>query len=261
MASIELENIDLAFRVRRQRRIPLKEFIIQKLSGRGGQNPILQLDSLRDISLRIEDGARLGIIGHNGAGKSTLLKMIAGVYPQSAGRRTVDGRISSLFDLSLGFEPYASGRDNIRYRGYLLGETPRTLAQKMDSIIEFTELGEFIDTPVRHYSSGMRVRLGFSVATAIEPEILLIDECFGAGDQAFRSKATARMESMMSKASIIVMVSHDMGLLRRMFNRVVWLEHGRVRRDGPAQEVIEEYTEFMSSLKSSHVGAAVRQAA
>lgn len=261
MASITLENLDLTFRVRRQRRIPLKEFIIEKLRGRSGANPVLEMHSLRNITVHFGDGDRVGIIGHNGAGKSTLLKMIAGVYPPSAGRRTVVGRISSLFDLTLGFESFASGRDNIRYRGYLLGETPRTLAAKMDSIVDFAELGEFIDTPVRHYSSGMQVRLGFSIATAIDPEILLMDECFSAGDQAFQRKATARLESMMSKARLIVMVSHDLNLLERLSDRILWLDHGQIRRDGPAAEVLAEYREFMNSDRSGGVGAAVSQAA
>lgn len=261
MASITLENLDLTFRVRRQRRIPLKEFIIHKLSGRNGANPVLEMHSLRNISVELGDGDRVGIIGHNGAGKSTLLKMIAGVYPPSAGRRTVVGRISSLFDLTLGFEPFASGRDNIRYRSYLLGETPRSLAAKMDSIVEFAELGDFIDTPVRHYSSGMQVRLGFSIATAIEPEILLMDECFSAGDQAFQRKATAQLEKMMNKARLIVMVSHDLSLLQKLSDRILWLDHGQIRRDGPADEVIAEYCEFMNSDQPGGVGAAISQAA
>jgi ABC-type polysaccharide/polyol phosphate transport system ATPase subunit len=261
MASITLANVGLTFRVRRRRRLPLKDFVLQRITGRAGENPLLEVHSLSGITARFEDGARIGVVGHNGAGKSTLLKLLAGVYPPTAGTRRVEGRISSLFDLTLGFEPHASGRDNIRYRGYLLGETPGTLAPKMDSIIDFAELGEFIDTPVRHYSSGMLVRLGFSIATAIDPEILLIDECFSAGDAAFQRKAAARLEAMMSKARLIVMVSHDLGLLGKLSDRVLWLEHGRVRRDAGAAEVISEYREFMNSPESGRSGAAVRQAA
>ncbi|HEX6984552.1 MAG TPA: ABC transporter ATP-binding protein [Planctomycetaceae bacterium] len=261
MASITLENVGLTFRVRRRRRVPLKEFVLQRLTGHGGENPLLEVHSLRDISAKFEDGARIGIIGHNGAGKSTLLKLLAGVYPPTSGRRIVEGRISGLFDFTLGFEPHASGRDNIRYRGYLLGETPRTLRPKMDSIIDFAEIGEFIDTPVRHYSSGMLVRLGFSIATAIDPEILLMDECFSAGDRAFQRKAGGRLQEMMRKARLIVMVSHDLGLLQKLSDRILWLDHGRVRRDGPASEVIGEYVDYMNSPESGGAGAAVSQAA
>lgn len=235
--------------------------MLQRLTGRSAENPVLNVHSLDNITAHFQDGDRVGIIGHNGAGKSTLLKLLAGVYPPSAGQCHVEGRISGLFDLTLGFEPHGSGRDNIRYRGYLLGETPRTLGPKIDSIIDFAELGEFIDTPVRHYSSGMLVRLGFSIATAIDPEILLMDECFSAGDRSFQRKAAARLDQMMKKARLIVMVSHDISLLQRLADRVLWLDHGRIRRDGPAREVIGEYVEYMNSPASQGAGAAVRQAA
>jgi ABC-type polysaccharide/polyol phosphate transport system ATPase subunit len=261
MASLTLENVDLTFRVRRNRRTPLKEFVLQRLTGRGKENPLLEVHSLRDISAHFGDGERIGIVGHNGAGKSTLLKMLAGVYPPSAGRRSVQGRISGLFDLTLGFEPHGTGRDNIRYRGYLLGETPQSLKPKMDSIIDFAEIGEFIDTPVRYYSSGMLVRLGFSIATAIDPEILLMDECFSAGDRSFQRKAADRLKEMMTKARLIVMVSHDVGMLQKLSDRVLWLDHGRILRDGGANDVIAEYVEFMNSPGSGGAGAAVGKAA
>ena len=261
MASITLDDVGLTFRVRRHRRTPLKDFVVQRLTGRSGENPLLRVHSLQSISAHFGDGERVGIIGHNGAGKSTLLKLLAGVYPPTAGTRTVNGRISGLFDLTLGFEPHASGRDNIRYRGYLLGETPKALQSKIDSIIEFAELGEFIDTPVRHYSSGMLVRLGFSITTAIDPEILLIDECFSAGDRSFQRKAAERMTEMMGKARLIVMVSHDVSMLKNLSDRVLWLDHGRVLRDGPAREVIDEYVDFMNAPHSGVAGATVGIAA
>ncbi|HUG93326.1 MAG TPA: ABC transporter ATP-binding protein [Planctomycetaceae bacterium] len=247
MASIELENVGLVFRVRRQRRIPLKEYVLQRMF-RSSINPIVEVRSLQNVSLRIGEGERVGIIGHNGAGKSTLLKVLAGVYPPTSGRRTVEGAISSVFDFALGFEPHASGRENIRYRGYLQGETPRSIRAKLDSIIEFSELGEFIDTPVRFYSAGMRLRLGFSIATAIEPEILLVDECLSAGDLAFRKKAQQRMRETMDRARLIVMVSHDLEVIRGFCGRVIWMEQGRIRQDGLAADVIEAY--WSSSGKS-----------
>ncbi|MGE5195150.1 MAG: ABC transporter ATP-binding protein, partial [Deltaproteobacteria bacterium] len=175
MTSIELENVSLVFRVRQNRRIPLKDFIVRQMFRRS-VNPYMDVRALQNISLTIREGDRLGIVGHNGAGKSTLLKLLAGIYPPTAGTRAVSGQISSLFDLQLGFEPEASGWENIAYRGYLQGETPRSLRAKLYEIAEFSELGEFLGSPVRHYSSGMLVRLAFAVATAIDPEILLVDE-------------------------------------------------------------------------------------
>lgn len=237
---ISLENLNLQFRVRRQRRLPLKDFALRWVTGRYS-NPVKVLDALKDINLEISDGNRVGIIGHNGAGKSTLLRMIAGIYPATGGRRTVQGTIASLFDLAAGFEGEASGWDNIAYRGYLQGETPQTIRDKAESIAEFSELGEFLDTPVKYYSSGMKVRLAFSIATAIDPEILLIDEVLGAGDAPFQKKARERIKQLISRASLLVMVSHNLETLSEVCNRIVWMERGRVRRDGPADEVLEEY--------------------
>ncbi len=260
MALIELDDLSLTFRVRRQRRVPLKEVVLKRLTGRGGDDPVLEVRTLRNLTLRIGQGERIGIIGHNGAGKSTLLKVLAGVYPPTSGRRTVNGQVSSLFDLTLGFEHHASGRANIFYRGYLLGETPETLKPKVESIVEFSELGTFIDTPVRYYSSGMMVRLGFSIATAIDPEILLIDEVFSAGDRRFQKKASTRLREMMSRAKAIVMVSHDQKLLLELSTRLIWLDRGCVRMEGDPETVAAAYEAYMQSPEASsdpHVGAAL----
>jgi lipopolysaccharide transport system ATP-binding protein len=155
----------------------------------------------------------------------------------------VDGRISALFDLALGFEADASGWENIYYRGYLQGETPRSVRAKMQGIADFSELGDFLNMPVRYYSAGMIVRLAFSISTAIEPEILLVDEVLAAGDMAFQDKARQRMREMMNKARLIVMVSHDLPSLGGLCERGIWLDHGRLRQDGPIAEVIAGYTE------------------
>src|SRR5262249_49566117 len=152
-----------------------------------------------------EEGERVGVLGHNGAGKSTLLKLLAGVYPPTRGRRVVEGQISSLFDIALGFEIEATGWDNIRYRGYLQGETPDSIGEKMQPIADFSELGEFLNVPVRYYSAGMMVRLAFSIATAIDPEVLLVDEVLGAGDLAFQAKARQRMKEMIERARLLVL--------------------------------------------------------
>jgi ABC-type polysaccharide/polyol phosphate transport system ATPase subunit len=174
-------------------------------------------------------------------GKSTLLKLLAGIYEPTRGKRRVKGKISALFDLMLGFEPEASGWENIRYRGYLQGETPRSIGEKMGSIAEFTELGDFLNIPVRYYSAGMLVRLAFAIATAIEPEILLVDEVLGAGDASFQDKARKRMNQMMDQAELIVVVSHDLEALVRVCEHGVWMDHGRVRMVGDIEDVIHAY--------------------
>jgi len=246
MTSIDLENVSLVFRVRQNRRIPLKDFIVRQMFRRS-VNPYMEVRALQNINLTIREGDRLGIVGHNGAGKSTLLKLLAGIYPPTDGTRGVSGQISSLFDLQLGFEPEASGWENIAYRGYLQGETPRSLRAKLYEIAEFSELGEFLSSPVRHYSSGMLVRLAFAVATAIDPEILLVDEVLSAGDMAFQKKCRKRMEEMIARAHLIVMVSHDMDALVRFCNRAIWLDHGEIRMAGAAADVVAAYSEVMSA--------------
>lgn len=245
MTSIDLEDVNLIFRVRKNRQVALKDYFVN-LMFRQSVNPILEVRALQNINLQVREGDRLGIVGHNGAGKSTLLKLLAGIYPPTSGQRAVKGEISSLFDLSLGFEPEASGWENIAYRGYLQGETPRTLKQKLPVIAEFSELGEFLNTPVRHYSSGMLVRLAFAVATAIDPEILLVDEVLSAGDAAFQKKARRRMEDMIDKARMIVMVSHDLTALAKFCNRMIWLDHGQIRMAGQTLDVLEAYSAAMT---------------
>jgi ABC-type polysaccharide/polyol phosphate transport system ATPase subunit len=246
MVGIKLDKVSLTFKVRHQGRITLKEFLVRQMFRRS-VNPIIKVRALRQVSLELKEGQRVGIIGPNGAGKSTLLKLLAGVYPPSKGQLTIEGRISSLFDLALGFELDASGWENIFYRGYLQGETPKSVRAKMQGIADFSELGDFLNMPVRYYSAGMLVRLAFSIATAIEPEILLVDEVLGAGDMAFQVKARQRMQNMMSKARLIVMVSHDMESLPKLCERCLWLDHGQVRGMGPTREVIAAYTNWVQS--------------
>ena len=240
MASIEVDHVSVSFRVRQTSRITLKEFLVRKMY-KGSVNPRKDVLALDRISFAARPGDRIGIIGHNGAGKSTLLKMLAGVYPPTAGKRLVEGQISSLFDIALGFETEATGWENIRYRGYLQGETPRSIAGKLDDIAEFSELGSFLDMPVRHYSAGMVVRLAFAIATAIEPEVLLVDEVLAVGDLAFQAKARRRMQEMMKRAEIIVMVSHDLHSVLGLCDRALWIDHGAIRMDGPAKETVNAY--------------------
>ena len=241
MAGIKLDNVSLTFKVRQQGRITFKEFLVRQMFRRS-VNPMIEVRALQEVSFELHEGERIGIIGHNGAGKSTLLKVLAGIYPPSQGRRIVEGRISSLFDIALGFEMDASGWENMAFRGYLQGETPQTIRAKMQPIADFTELGNFLDMPVRYYSAGMLVRLAFSIATAIEPEILLVDEVLSVGDMAFQEKARARMREMIAKAKLIVVVSHDLVNLTQLCDRAVWMDHGHVRQIGPTAEIIDAYT-------------------
>ncbi len=240
MVEIDLNGVCLDFKVRRFKHLTLKEFLVRGLFKRA-TNPVMHVHALQDISLRVDEGERVGIIGHNGAGKSTLLKLLAGIYPPSRGTRSVRGRISSLFDITLGFEPDASGRENIYYRGYLQGETPRTMRSREQAIANFTELGEFLDMPVRYYSAGMMIRLAFAIATASEPEILIVDEVLSVGDLSFQQKATQRIRGMMAQARLMVIVSHDLNSLQQLCTRIVWLDHGRVRAIGAPAEMIAAY--------------------
>ena len=252
MARIDLENVSLTFKVRQKGRVPLKEFLVRQMFRRS-VNPYLEVRALQDVNLRLGNGERIGIIGHNGAGKSTMLKVLAGIYPPTAGNRLVEGRISSLFDIALGFEVDANGWENIAYRGYLQGETPRTLKSKIQPIADFTELGDFLNMPVRYYSAGMIVRLAFSIATSIEPEILLVDEVLSVGDMAFQQKARQRIHEMIAKAELIVVVSHDLESLAKLCNQAIWMDHGRIRQMGPVQEIIAAYT---ASVQGPQVQAA-----
>jgi ABC-type polysaccharide/polyol phosphate transport system ATPase subunit len=255
MPRIDLENVSLAFRVRTLRRRTLKETIVRQLF-RHSVNPLLEVQALQDVTFRAGEGERVGILGHNGAGKSTILKVLAGIYPPTSGTRLIEGRISSLFDISLGFELDATGWENIAYRGYLQGETPRSIKGKMDAIADFSDLGEFLGAPVRTYSAGMLVRLAFAIATAIDPEILLVDEVLSVGDMAFQEKARQRMQEMMARAKLMVVVSHDLISLSKLCTRGVWMDHGRVRLDGEIGDVVRAYVQEVNA----QVAAGIHQA-
>jgi ABC-type polysaccharide/polyol phosphate transport system ATPase subunit len=247
MSHIVLEDIHLTFTLRNRGAASLKNWVLNRLWGRP-EPSLPPVHALRGVSFTVGDGERLGIIGHNGAGKSSLLRLLAGVYEPTSGKRLVRGKIGSLFELSLGFEPDATGRENIRYRGYLQRETPRSLERKIADIEEFSELGEALDRPIRYYSSGMLVRLAFSIATAIEPDVLLVDEVLAAGDLRFQQKAIQRMRDLMGRARAIVVVSHELQVLPRLCERVLWLDHGQIRQIGDAEPTIATYREYMRNL-------------
>ncbi len=256
MARIELDGVGLTFHVRHDKKTSLKEFLIGRLLRRARRPMITEVRALKGVSLAAHQGDRVGVIGHNGAGKSTLLKVLAGIYPPTEGRLVVEGRISSLFDIALGFEPEASGWDNIAYRCYLQGETPRDVRRKRQAIADFSELGSFLEMPVRYYSAGMLVRLAFSIATAIDPEVLLVDEVLSVGDLSFQNKARERMKEMMSRAHLMVMVSHDLISLARTCNCAIWMDHGQMIRTGPVQEVVAAYVQ---SVQAKEPGARAKE--
>ncbi len=245
MSLIQLEDVDLIFQVWREKRI--KDILIpgsRKFNDFHADGTVHALDHL---NLTIRDGDRLAVIGHNGAGKSSLLKLISGIYPPTSGKMTVDGRISSMFELATGFEMESNGWDNIYLRGLMLGENPESIEGKMLEIAEFSELGEFLNMPVKYYSSGMFIRLAFSVSTAIRPDILLLDEVIAAGDAAFLKKANQRMHEMVDISKIMVLVTHSMASAIEMCNRCIWLERGKILMDGAPEEVTNAYIRSLNT--------------
>lgn len=234
-----MKDVNLIFKIQRPKKI--KDILIPGSKKFNDFTNDGTVHAIKNMNLEIKDGERVTIIGHNGAGKSTLLKVISGIYMPTSGELGVDGKISSMFELATGFQMEQSGFDNIYLRGLMLGESPKQIKAKMHEIAEFSELGNFLNMPVKYYSSGMFVRLAFSVSTAIEPEILLLDEVVGAGDAAFIAKANKRMKELMASTRIMVLVTHSMKDAVELGNRCIWLERGKIMMDGDPEEVTKEY--------------------
>lgn len=240
-AFIELDKVSVKFRIYQNPSPSLKDAAVNWLTGNKKLNDYKDFFALHEITLSIAPGDRVGFVGLNGAGKSTLLKTISGIYKPHQGRISVTGRITPLMELGAGFDIEQTGRKNIFLNGALLGFSPEEMKKKELEIIEFSELGDFLDLPVKYYSSGMYGRLAFSIAAATEPEILMIDEVFATGDGHFVEKSTRRIQQMVENSSILIVVSHDVNQILRLCNRVIHLDHGNVIRDGEPQSVIEQY--------------------
>lgn len=244
MASIHLNDVSVDFVLYQGSARSLKKTLLRSSTSgvlKHDAHHRVTVKALSNLSLSLEHGDRVGLIGGNGAGKTTLLRVLAGVYEPTAGRIRVEGRITPLFDLGLGLDMDASGYDNIRMRAAYFGIDSAEVERKMDDIAAFTELGDYLNLPVRTYSAGMTLRLAFAAATSVDPEILLMDEWLAVSDTKFLEKAQRRAEGFVNRSSIMVVASHVEDVLKRLCNKALWLERGAVQRFGPVDEVLEEY--------------------
>jgi ABC-2 type transport system ATP-binding protein len=235
---IRLENVTVRYRVPREHFTTFKEYAIRLLQGKVKHDSFL---ALNDVSLSVQKGEVFGLIGPNGAGKSTLLKLVARVMRPSAGRVVVRGWVAPLLEMGAGFHPDLTGRENIYLNGAILGFPQQEVDGFMESVVEFSELQDFIEAPLRTYSSGMVARLGFAVATAVRPEILIVDEILGVGDELFQQKCNQRIKGFCNEGTTIFMVSHNAPLIEYMCNRVAWLDHGKLMGIGTPAEMIQNY--------------------
>lgn len=244
MSSIEVSGVSVMFPLYGGAARSLKNRIMASATGgRIGSDARARtvVQALTDVSLTIAHGERVALVGHNGAGKTTLLRVLSGIYPPQVGRIAIEGRIAPIFDIGLGMDPDATGYDNIRIRGLYLGLSRREIEARVEDIAAFTELGPFLDMPMRTYSAGMQTRLSFAVSTSVDPEILLLDEGIGAGDASFINRANERLRDFVERSGILVLASHDEGLLSRLCSRAVRLDHGRIIDDGPYAAVMERF--------------------
>lgn len=255
MAAVTFEGVSKKFILHYDRPRSVQEVFLARAK-REPQDLPQVLWVLRGVSFRVEPGETVGFIGPNGAGKSTLLKLIARIIQPTSGRISVDGRISALLELGAGFHPDLTGRENVYLNGSMMGLSRQRIRQRMDEIIAFAELERFIDVPVKHYSSGMYVRLGFSVAVHTEPEILLVDEVLTVGDQNFQHKCIERILALQRKGVTICFVSHDLGSVQKLCSQAIWLEDGQVAAAGPVTDTASSYLRHMASEEEAQMSSA-----
>nr|WP_245549907.1 ABC transporter ATP-binding protein [Gordonia effusa] len=221
----------------------IKKSVLGKAGGVIGStgSNLVVVEALRNINLHLEHGDRVGLVGHNGAGKSTLLRLLSGIYEPTRGACRVQGRVAPVFDLGVGMDPEISGYENIVIRGMFLGMSRKEMLRKTDEIAEFTELGDYLEMPLRTYSTGMRVRVALGVVTSIDPEILILDEGIGAVDADFMRKARVRLQALVERSGILVFASHSNEFLAQLCDRALWIDHGQIRMEGGIEEVVNAY--------------------
>lgn len=248
MTDFAIEARDLSKRFTRHldRRNSLKERIV-----RGASRNRVDFWALRNVNLSVPKGSVYGVIGHNGSGKSTLLKLVTGIYRPTSGSLQTNGRVAALIELGAGFHPDMTGRENIRLNGSILGLSKQQITDAMDDIIDFSGLRDFIDDPVKHYSSGMYVRLGFAVAVNMDPDVLLVDEVLAVGDEEFQRKCFDYLYTLRKAGKTIVVVSHGLGQLESLCDEITWLDHGEVQRTGPSSQVIAAYLDRVNAQEAA----------
>jgi ABC-type polysaccharide/polyol phosphate transport system ATPase subunit len=243
MEMVKVENVSIRFRLQTDRISSIKETVVALLKGKLKYR---EFWALNDVSFSVEKGEVLGIVGHNGAGKSTILKIISGIMKPTKGSVTLGANVVPMLELGSGFDYDLTGRENVFLNGAILGYSKEFLTEKFDEILEFSELQEFIDQPIRNYSSGMLMRLAFSIATVVNPDILICDEVLAVGDERFQAKSRKRMMELMGGGTTVLFVSHNIDQIKEMSNRVVWMDHGTVKMIGDAAEVCEAYRAWLN---------------
>ena len=253
--AIEVSDLSKHFRLATERRDSLKERFVR------GSGRYEEFWALRDVSFQVERGTTFGLIGHNGSGKSTLLKILAGIYRPTSGSVAANGRISALLELGAGFHGELTGRENVYLNGAILGLSRKQIDASMDKIIDFAGIGDFIDSPVKVYSSGMYVRLGFSIAVTVDPEILIVDEIIAVGDEEFQRKCFDHLFELRRQGTTIVLVSHSLGIVSDLCDNALWLDHGKPRAVGEVRDVVDEYLQDVNKKEAAASGSVAADAA
>ncbi|MFP5021045.1 galactan export ABC transporter ATP-binding subunit Wzt/RfbE [Pseudonocardia phyllosphaerae] len=239
---IRIDHASVDFPIFDAKSRSLKKAVLGRAGGRiGTDSKVPIIEALSDITLKLDKGARVALVGHNGAGKSTLLRLMAGIYEPTRGRSAVQGKVAPIFDLAVGMDPEISGYDNIVIRGLFLGMSRKQMEARIEDIAEFTELGDYLEMPLRAYSTGMRVRLALGVVTSIDPEILLLDEGIGAVDAEFLARARGRLHELVDRSGILVFASHSDEFLYDLCDTALWMEQGEIKGYGPLDEILAEY--------------------
>jgi len=244
MSVIHLQNVSVEFPIYNSTSRSLKNRVLSIATGgkiERRSDRLVIVRGLDNVTLTFRDGDRIGLIGHNGSGKTTLLRVLSGIYIPTHGSSVIKGHCVSLIDIRLGIDPDATGRENIRLRAAMMGMSPAEINENFDQIAEFSGLGEFLDVPFRTYSTGMQLRLAFATSTAVRPEILIMDEWLSTGDEDFKERANTRMRELVDSTKILVLASHSKELMKKNCNKIIWLEHGRIKMEGPPDEVLASY--------------------